>query len=191
MGGSILGSAALERVKSEPSVAFRLSYFGKEGDVNLNPLGLSDFWGLWFGCFLGMCSVIEQDRANTLHSYALKEWATPAKLNTCSGTSIYSILQPHKLNSWFCYLCLRNNFSHNFLLLSYPWAIQHHLEGKSHSCDLTTHLIQNYCRLLQKQFCAPHSCVATGFSSHHALLGSLHHSAPWFLVTECSVWIWP
>lgn len=59
-------------------------------------------------------------------------------------------------------------------------------------CDLTPHLIQCNCRLLQKLFPAPHfSCVATAFSSHHALLGSLHHSAPCFLVLKCSVWIWP
>lgn len=188
MGGLILGSAALGRVTSEPSETFR------DCGIFWYSSWVKCFGGSGFGCSWVCAVAIGQDRANTLHNYAMKEWAAPAKLNTCSGTGM--ILQTpvsQTLNSWLCYLCLRNNFNHN-LLLSFPQtcAIQQHLYGESYLCSGIWHgLIQNSCSLLQKLFPAPHSHVAAGFSSHHVPVGSLHHSAPSFWVPECSVWIWP
>lgn len=117
---------------------------------------------------------IGQDRANTLHSYVLKEWATPAKLNTCSGTGV--ICQSpasQSVNSSSCYLCLRRNFNYKFLLpLSHSCAIQQHIPFMQ--WDSIPHLTQCNCRLLQKLFPAPHfSWGAAGCSSHRASFGSL------------------
>lgn len=129
-----------------------------------------------------VCAVaIVQDRANTLHSYALKEWATPAKLNTCSRTGI-TFQNPASQTKILILLPVAEkqfqpqSSAPSFPSMGYSAAFIGQIPFMQ--CDLTSYLIQCNCRLLQKLFPAPQfSCIATGFSCHCIPFRSLHHSA--------------